>query len=184
MAFVENTTIRSFHLASSTASDTKPMISQLQRVGGRDRQDIAHGDGVDRNRHQVDRNHEQPQPENPVKISPITTSTLSPERSDRNSIAPAASPPKRTPPARRASPAYRRRRRPARPNGTARPRSATSPSIRWADGMRRPPHQRRDPHRAGHVAIVERIQQHAHSRRSVVWVRSSVLHQRAFVVAQ
>ena len=35
----------------------------------------------------------RPSPKNEVKISPMITSGFSPERSDKNSIAPAASPP-------------------------------------------------------------------------------------------
>ena len=41
----------------------KPDNGQLQCVFGRDRENVAHGNGLDRNRHWVDRYDEQAKPE-------------------------------------------------------------------------------------------------------------------------
>jgi hypothetical protein len=55
--------IRSFHFISRIAKRDKADDRQLQRVGRRDGQDVAHHDGLHVDRHRRDRDHEEPQPE-------------------------------------------------------------------------------------------------------------------------
>ena len=94
----KKTASRSRHFASSTARDTPPMIASCSVSPGLIAStlpmmmvwiEIAIG---------LSETMNSPSPKKAVKISPITASSLSPERDCRNSIASAARPPDRKAP--------------------------------------------------------------------------------------
>ena len=89
----KKTTIRSFHLADRIARETKPMMATWSVSSGVIARmfpmvivctDTATG---------FTEIMKRPSPKNEVKMMPMITSTLRPDRSERNSIAAAASPP-------------------------------------------------------------------------------------------
>ena len=94
----KNTTIRSRHFSSSTASETVPMMMSCSVSSGVMARilpmvmvctltDMGFSDTMKR-----------PSPKKEVKMMPMMTSIFRPDRPDRNSIAPAASPPARKAP--------------------------------------------------------------------------------------
>ena len=100
----KNTTIRSFQITKSTASDTKPMSASCSVSSGVMARIlpmvivmISTGTGL------MDTMN-RPKPKKDVKISPMMTSGLSPERSVSNSIAAAAKPPDKNAPSAKGRP--------------------------------------------------------------------------------
>ena len=94
----------SFHLASSTSIDTPPMIASCSVSPGVIARILPMVIVWTSMPTGLIETMNSPNPKKLVKIRPMITSTFSPERSVRNSIAPAASPPDRKAPSAKGSP--------------------------------------------------------------------------------